>query len=99
MHILKFITLLASAAGERGYFKINASLSVVALNDSLETNFKMFYTNYTVEMRYIIFNWAKDIRYDGRRLFKSKIIDILEFKKNIRATFSARKGFLCRKEV
>lgn len=56
MHILKFTTLLASTAGEGGYFKIIASLSVVALNDSLlkvETNLKMFYTSYTVQMRYI----------------------------------------------
>lgn len=44
-------------------------------------------------MRYMIFNWAQDIRYDGWRLFKSKIIDILEFKKYVRLS-RAEKGVL-----
>lgn len=92
MHILKFRTLLASKAGEGGYFKINASVSVVALKDSLlkvETNFKMLQsTLYKWGILYLIGHRTLDMMDEG-----SSKVQLLKFKKYVRLS-RAEKGVL-----
>lgn len=66
-------------SGENDYFRINCSScsSEWFIVKKWKQILKSFIL--TTLYKWDIFNWAQDIRYDGRRLFKSKIIDIVEF--------------------